>query len=55
MDEGQKKLQEKLDKILTGAEQKILELEKRQDVLITHVTDRVRLATIEQLKKNISG
>lgn len=56
MDENQKKeRQKKLDGVLTEAERKISELEKRRDMLVVDVDERARLVAIERLRKDISG
>lgn len=56
MDEEQKKsVEKKLDAILTEAERKISELEKKRDALVVEVAERARLVAIDRLKKDIAG
>lgn len=56
MDEKDKDiLRKKLDEILTDAERKISELEKRRDALVADIDEQARLVAIERLKKDIAG
>lgn len=54
-EDQEKELRTKLDEILTEAERKISELEKRRDALVAEVAERARLFAIERLKKDITG